>query len=91
MMKRPFDPFTAYLPHLDLHGETVESAIFLINSFINDNIKLKNEKVIIIHGRSTGILKKTTQDTLKNNKNIKKFNIDPLNDGQTIVELKIKQ
>ena len=90
MMKKLVDPFTTLLPHLDLHGETVESSIFLINSFISDNIKLKNNKIVIIHGRSTGILRKTTQDTLKKSKDVLNYNIDPINDGQTIVELKIK-
>ena len=89
MMKKHLDPFTVYLPHLDLHGETVESATFMINSFIKDNIKLKNNKVVIIHGRSTGILKKATIEALKRLKNISKYYIDPLNDGQTIIELKI--
>ena len=91
MMKKFHDPFTALLPHLDLHGETVESSKFLINTFINDNIKLKNNKIVIIHGRSTGILRKATQDALKNSKNVLKYNIDPLNDGQTIVILKNKE
>ena len=91
MMKKVFDPFTFYMPHLDLHGETVESSIFLINAFLKDNYKLKNDKIVIIHGRSTGILKKATIDTLKKSKLVKKYNIDPVNDGQTIVELNIKQ
>ena len=90
MMKKVFDPFTFYMPHLDLHGETVESSIFLINTFLKDNYKLKNDKIVIIHGRSTGILKKATIDTLKKSKLVKKYNIDPVNDGQTIVELNIK-
>ena len=90
MMKKVFDPFTFYMPHLDLHGETVESSIFLINDFLKDNYKLKNDKIVIIHGRSTGILKKATIDTLKKSKLVKKYNIDPVNDGQTIVELNIK-
>lgn len=89
MMKKLLDPFTINLPHLDLHGETVETSIYLINSFINDNIKMKNNKIVIIHGRSTGILKKATQDTLSKSKMVYKYNIDPLNDGQTIVELKM--
>ena len=88
MMKKYLDPFTAYLPHLDLHGETVESSKYLIKTFLNDNYKLKNKKVVIIHGKSTGILKKATQNTLKESKIINNYYIDSLNDGQTIVELK---
>lgn len=83
------DPFTYHLPHLDIHGETAATCIAVINSFLKDNIKLKNKKIIIIHGKGSGVLKKTTHDLLKRNKNVNKYYIDGLNDGQTIVELKI--
>lgn len=88
MMKKQIDPFTYNLPHLDLHGEVVDSVSYLINSFINDNYKLNNLKVVIIHGRSGGVLKRETQLILKNNKLVKNYYIDSLNDGQTIVEIR---
>ena len=88
MMKKQIDLFTYYLPHLDLHGEVVNSIEYLINSFIKDNYLLKKDKVVIIHGRSGGILKKETQLILKNNKLVKNYYIDALNDGQTIVEIR---
>ena len=87
-MKKQIDPFTVNLPHLDLHGEVVDSIKYLIDSFLKDNYLLKNNKVVIIHGRSGGILKKETQAILKNNKLVKNYYIDSLNDGQTIVEIK---
>ena len=83
------DPFTYNLPHLDIHGETSATCICLINNFINDNIKLKNPKIIIVHGKGTGVLKHTTHELLAKNKSIKKYYIDGLNDGQTIIELNI--
>ena len=81
------DPFTYFLPKLDIHGETSATCIALINSFIKDNINLKNQKIIIIHGKGTGTLKKATHELLKHNKCVKKYYIDGMNDGQTIVEL----
>ena len=48
---------------------------------------MKNKKVIIIHGNGTGIIKKTTQQTLRKNKYVKSYKIDNFNDGQTVVEL----
>ncbi len=81
------DPFTYNLPHLDIHGETSQTCIAIINEFINDNIKLKNKKIIIVHGKGTGILKKTTHEILKKNKKVAKYYIDGMNDGQTIIEL----
>ncbi len=62
----------------------------LINEFINDNIKLKNEVVLIVHGKSTGILTKKTHEVLQNNKKVIEYKIDNWNVGQTIVKLRIK-
>lgn len=83
------DPFTCLLPHLDIHGETSLTCIAVINSFLNDNLKLKNKKIVIVHGKGQGILKKATHDLLKRNKRVIKYYIDGLNDGQTIVELNV--
>ena len=83
------DPFTARFPRIDIHGETSLTCVAVINSFINDNIKLKNKDIIVIHGKGTGILKKATHECLKSNKHVKKYYIDGFNDGQTIVELDI--
>lgn len=80
------DPFTFNLPHLDIHGETSATCIAPINSFIKDNLHLRKKKFVIVHGKGKGILKKATHDLLKKNKNIKKYYIDGMNDGQTIVE-----
>lgn len=86
--RKIIDPFTSYLPHLDIHGETQSTCVAVIQSFINDNIKLKRDKIIIIHGKGSGALKKATHELLSHNKNVIKYYIDGLNDGQTIVEIK---
>ncbi len=75
-------------PKLDLHGLDRDYARILINDFVSDNYKMKKDVIIIIHGNGTGILKKTTQETLKNNKLVSNFKIDNFNAGQTIVTLK---
>ena len=87
MMKKLIDPFTVYLPHLDLHGEVRDSVKFLVDTFVKDNHLLGKEKIVIIHGRSGGVLKKEVHLVLKNNELVKNFYIDSVNDGQTIVEL----
>lgn len=76
------------LPSLDLHGLNRDYARILINDFILDNYKLKNRKVIIVHGIGTGIIRKTTMETLKNNKYVETYKLDNFNSGTTIVELK---
>ena len=73
---------------LDLHGESREIARILIEEFIRDSIKMGEEKVKIIHGIGTGVLKKEVQKVLKNNRNVEKSYIDFFNIGQTIVVLK---
>ena len=81
--------FTSNLPKLDLHGETKDTARVLVNDFIKDNIKMKNDKVVIIHGIGSGILRKEVSDILKKNKNVIEYGIDFMNEGSTIVRIKI--
>ncbi len=75
-------------PSLDIHGETRDSSRVLINAFINDCIILKEKQGIIVHGEGEGILKKATQQTLKENKNILSYKIDNFNTGMTIFIIK---
>ncbi|MBQ9019115.1 MAG: Smr/MutS family protein [Bacilli bacterium] len=75
------------LPSLDLHGIDRDYAKILINEFIKDNYKIKNNRVIIIHGIGTGIIKKTTQETLKKNTLVENFKIDNFNPGITVVNI----
>lgn len=75
------------LPTIDLHGFDREYAAYKICEFIEDNYKMKNEKLVIIHGIGSGILKNTTQKVLKNNKLVKSYKIDNFNDGTTLVVL----
>ncbi len=84
------DPFTYRFPRIDIHGETSSTCLAVINSFIKDNMKLKNKNIIIIHGKGSGVLKKATHEILKHHRDVNKYYIDGLNDGQTIVELNIK-
>ncbi len=76
------------LPTIDLHGETATIASVMINDFINDNIKQKKYIIAIIHGKGSGILKHTTIETLKNNKNVLDYKICFFNDGMTLVKLR---
>lgn len=79
---------TSKTPKLDLHGEVESMVEVLVNSFIKENILLKNDTIIIIHGKSTNILTKKVHRVLKNNNYVQKYYLDNWNLGQTIVELK---
>ena len=80
---------TSKTPRLDLHGEIVSMVEVLVNEFINDNIKLKNEYIIVIHGKSTNILTKEVHRVLKNNKHVLEYKINNWNLGETIIKLNI--
>lgn len=75
------------IPTLDLHGNDRYSAIYLANEFINDNIKLGNKLIKIIHGKGEGILKKELHNFLKTKKEVKDYKLDIYNEGTTIIEL----
>ena len=81
--------FYSNIPSIDLHGETRDSARVLVMEFINDNIKLKNEKVLIIHGIGSGALKDEVHKNLKINKKVKSYKLDNFNNGCTVAELNI--
>ena len=73
---------------LDLHGETLDVTMYLVKNFINDNIKMKNEYIAIIHGNGE-VLKNNLLKYLKKAKKIKEYNIDIYNSGQTLIKLDI--
>ena len=80
---------TSKTPKLDLHGEIVAMVEVLVTEFINDNKKMGNEYIIIIHGKSTNILTNEVSRVLKNNKNVLEYRRNNWNLGETIVKLKI--
>ena len=78
------------LPTLDLHGVDRDYARILINEFVEDSYNLKEEKIIIIHGIGTGILRQETAKTLKINKKVESYSLNNFNVGETIVNIKKK-
>lgn len=77
-------------PTLDLHGFDREYARIMINDFIMDCYIMQQEKAIIIHGIGSGILRKTTRETLNKNPYVKSQELDMFNVGETIVTIKKK-
>lgn len=76
-------------PKLDLHGEVVAMVGALVNEFVHDNKLLKNEYIIIIHGKSTNILTKEVHKILKNNQDVLEYKLNNWNLGETLVRLKL--
>jgi DNA mismatch repair protein MutS2 len=75
-------------PKLDLHGYDRDAAFMLVNDFINDNIIMKKNILVIVHGIGSGILKKATHDALSKNKHVIAYKLFNYNVGCTIVEIK---
>ena len=82
--------FIDSLPSIDLHGFDSEYAKIKINEFIHDNYIMGNTNVVIVHGIGSGIIRKTTNDTLSKNKLVLDYKIYSGNVGCTIVEIRNK-
>ena len=83
--------FFESLPKLDLHGYDSETAVVAINDFINDNIKMGNEIINIVHGIGKGIIREQTLKTLSKNKKVLDYKNSYPNRGCTIVKINLKE
>lgn len=75
-------------PKIDVHGETTETVVFVVQDFIKDNYKMKNKYIVVIHGKGSGALKRKVHEILKQDKLVSNFELDAMNIGQTLIELK---
>ncbi len=87
-MNNFIDPFLYNLPHLDLHGYDRTGAIAMIRIFIEENLKIDNKKIVVVHGKGSGILKSATHEYLKTDRRVIEFKTNNYNDGETIITLK---
>ena len=90
-MAYAYDIFLDRFPKIDLHGFDRDSARMAVNDFIEENIFLNNEMIVIIHGIGTGIVKNEVHDLLKHHRMVEDYKTDNFNSGITIVKLKIKK
>lgn len=81
--------FNSHSPVLNVHGETCDTVVYFLESFIRDNVKLGNVYIGVIHGRSSNILRNRVHELLKKNRNVDSFRLDIWNPGMTIIKLKI--
>ena len=84
------DIFLDMLPKIDLHGYDRESARVKVNDFVEEAYKMNYEKIILIHGVGSGIVKETVQETLYKNKKVISHHIVGTNIGCTIALIKKK-
>ena len=81
------NPFINKYNSLDVHGHTEDMVILPVDEFINDNLKLGKEKIIIIHGIGERVLSKKINTHFKNDKRVKNIYLYNENLGMTIIEL----
>lgn len=82
------DILTSKSPRLDVHGETYDSVSLYVTQFIDDNYKLGNKYIAIVHGKGEGILKKRVHELLKSNRKVEDFYLNNWNIGETVIVLK---
>lgn len=87
-MKEFIDPFLYNVPHLDIHGYDRFGAVAIIKNFIDNCVRLKSKKIVIVHGKGTGTLKEATHLYLKTDKRVLSYKLNSFNIGETIVNLK---
>lgn len=76
---------------LDIRGEKPEAAEFQIIKFLDDAYQGSLQQVEILHGKGTGVLKKTVWEILKQHEKVKNFYFAAIEfggEGITIAELK---
>lgn len=82
--------YLSSIRNVDLHGMDRIMAIITVDEFINDLIRLKEAKGVIIHGVGTGILRREVSNYLKHDKRIKEYKLDFMNPGCTVILLNDK-
>lgn len=85
------DILTSKSPRIDVHGETYDSVSLILSQFVDDNYKLGNKYIAIIHGKGEGILKNRIHDLLKSNNKVEDFYLNNWNIGETIIVLKVEK
>ncbi len=85
------DILTSKSPRIDVHGETYDSVSLYLTQFIDDNYKLGNKYIAIIHGKGEGVLKNRIHELLKNNSKVEDFYLNNWNIGETIIVLKVEK
>lgn len=76
---------------INVIGQSVEEAIFVIDKFLDDSVLANLQTVRIVHGKGTGKLRQGIHSFLKKNSHVKSFRLGTFGEGEmgvTIVELK---
>ena len=81
----------SYSMEINVIGNTVEEAIFLIDKFLDDCVIANLKSVRIVHGKGTGALKNGIHTFLKKHPHVESFRLGTFGEGEmgvTVVNLK---
>ncbi len=76
---------------LDLRGMNAEEALLEVDLFIDNAVMAGLERLTVIHGKGTGVLRAAVQQHLKRHPSVKGYRLGTFGEGEagvTIVELK---
>ncbi|HBG56174.1 MAG TPA: endonuclease MutS2, partial [Ruminococcaceae bacterium] len=76
---------------LDLRGQTAEEAVMNLDRFIDSAVLSGVDRLTVIHGKGTGVLRSAVQKRLRNHPGVKSFRLGTYGEGEsgvTIVQLK---
>lgn len=82
---------TSAVRELDIRGMESLEAESVVETFLSSAVMGRLETVTIIHGKGTGVLRKTVQDILRRSKVVKDFRLGVYGEGEsgvTVVTLK---
>lgn len=80
-----------FIPEIMVRHQTVEEALFNVDSFIEEALYRNVKTVKIIHGKHGGILRNAVHNYLKENRNVNSYRLGNYFEGSygvTIVSLK---
>lgn len=78
-------------PSIDIRGVNVQEGEDILNKYLDDVILCGLTRILVIHGKGTGALKKGVRNFLQNHSCVEKIEIAELNeggDGATVVFMK---
>lgn len=81
---------TATSPELDLRGMDALEAEAVLSNFLDTAFMANLEQIRIIHGKGTGVLRKTVHEVLKRSKHVRKYRLGVYGEGEdgvTIAEI----